>query len=544
MTYNTTAMIKSALSGAITRVAQAVWFERASRASFSTHDAAIAGKNTVKGELFLPTGTYAETLRIVATTKDAVSIIGEHRGTVLQATSDGGWAIEIWPIHKNQGHFQPIVERIVMSSTGRKKNGIFVGRQTGASLRDLAAYQCLIGFLSSGNFYGVYENLRAYECDVGFLFGTYESADGSITDLVDADGATTTVVPDTTDEAEQNGHAGNKALIGTTARGNRIGIAHVGATQLVPEMTYIKPTVESNDIGLLVTDRQTLLIDPWFENNGTTGTLDFNGETYPQAGIVVTKTGQNSDNQNIEPRVNIVGGKLDRIYVGAGASVSIDGNARLTAVPTVEAGGGFDAGRVQADNLAIPYVIRRPSPLIQSGSGRGVLCYAPMRSVKTYAQPIGGEIVVADDCAGSGFVSSLVAASGADATFEVSGGVFGSTCLQLSAANGEGLAFSFTPATGYFYVLLANILAPADVEMKHTGLSGFWPVVPIALPANRWVTTCTISKSYASAGVANLLFNTTGEETIKIGGLMVARFAASADAAAFVDSSLFHMTEA
>lgn len=522
------------------------------------------------GTMNLTAGAYKGTFVVGPYGSDGQSLIGDGAATSVDADTIGGWAV-VSPFYdpSDIADTIPTVERMLLTSSDRKSGGLAVYRKKSVQGNHLYFDNLLVGLATAGNYYFGYSHLYVNNCDVGIVQGNHTG--GTISDLIDGDGNATSI---SYPEVPAGGHPANKTWENLQIRTCRIGMALEGPSNL-----FTKGVVEGCNIGVLCRDGQFIFNDYWFEANGATEntqppnnpavTQDFNGATYPSCDLVLRNDGTSGAaglGQSTTATVN--GGRIGKVDVGSGCQLLLDDNVLLVAPDlediTIADGGSIVGNRVIADQVAMPFLCYRPTPKLVY-AGRHVTCRAVPKTNRVYgAQPHGGKILVADDCCGDAAFTSArfnVFNPAGSKHFGVAGGLFPEQKHFVVDAKISGDAAptyaDIEPdpldvvADSYFYVMYLAIKLHEDGTINPNTGSDTQQIfqssskISIPYPAGEWVTAAWVGASRADATKMRMTFDdlaTAGE--VALGGIQVVRFANRHDAAEYIASPDFYMTEA
>jgi hypothetical protein len=164
-----------------------------------------------------------------------VSLLGARQQTVIQAATEGGYAIyypEPPPWTANQWQ-RPFLQGIAVAGASRTRGGLKIENKVGVDLIDFAAYQCSAGVWSAENFYGTWDRLIIVDNEVGLHFTS--NADGN--------------------------HTGNKRIIAFHGRLNGIAVL---AEKRVARTAFYGGTIEANRTGVVF---DFDVIDHWNDVN-------------------------------------------------------------------------------------------------------------------------------------------------------------------------------------------------------------------------------------------------------------------------------------
>ncbi|MFG6637179.1 hypothetical protein ACGYJ8_14565 [Sulfitobacter sp. 1A12126] len=515
------------------------------------------------GSVALGSGTFAGVWDMNPPNQDGLSIVGNEQATTLNAGADGAWAMIYRKTSGTISRSIPTVRDLTFTGSNRKRNGLFVTRQQSIQADNLTFDDMLVGELWLGNYYfggsGRYYN----QCDVGLATGFASGT--TLTDLIDGDGAATTV---TLPEGGWTGHHGNKIWRNFQFKECRIGAALTG-----PSHVLDKWTLEKNNIGILMRDGNFRLNECWLESNGAAATdgaaipaatHDFAGETYPCAAIVMRNLNASGSGVGNATFAHINGGRFDGLDVGTDCHAHLDGSVLVNGPVSIGTGGSVVGDRVVADHRALPFLCKRPTPsLVQEG--RYITTYCPPKTNRVYGvKPNGGEILIADDCTGAALTSSRwnITYTNTALVYEVAGGLFAEqkhiTGEFKASADSPWSRISLQPPTteivadSDFYVLYLAVKMPVDgLEINPsrgaTSTQLYYSSgtrVSLSPPAGEWVTLCYSGPSRNAAVNPDMAIeNLSSAGVLAFGGIQFARFANRHDAAEFIASPNFYMTE-
>ncbi len=494
----------------------------------------LAVHNAGGGIIKFGAGEYVGTFPLTTSVVDTVSIEGVYGATILRAPTDGAFALTL----KNnqfppEPFYAPMIRNIGFSGNNASgvKNyrcGIYAPRRV--HLENVVFHRCLIGMVQTDNYYGHWIGLNFDDCDIGLLQGTYGTGNETITDLVNgAGGAATVTLPEAA--ANSAGHSGNKGIYNLRIEQCRIGWAMEGTSSGVPLMLVSKGTIEQCQIGVLMArgSSSARLESIWLENFPTSGTTDFNGNTY-QKGSISSEGGV----------IEVASGRCERIYQSDDGTVRVN-DVFLTVSPT----GKPDLDMVTADLTAFPHVIRRPRNAFQ---GRGISCYTTPKVQRVYnTKPTHGRVLVADDLTGVAAASSKWSKNVGTIAWGESDGFFG-TCIKIPSTDIYGINFDISGdiTDDKFYVVTMGVFTPEAATLEVVNLANSWGP-PLLMPANEWTTLCMVSQF--TNGIGGGLDpriaweGLTGTQDILYSGFQVLEFDTADAAANHCATNFFYMTE-
>jgi hypothetical protein len=480
------------------------------------------------GTLFLPAGTYYGTCRLARTGVTTCDLRGE-RGTRMAAAANGGFAVTVGSVYAN-----PTIDTITFVGVDIQRGGICAAERM--NLQNIFFHRCIIGLVSTDNYYGHFSDIEFFQCDVGMIFGIYTESARTITDLVSefADGLSVTLP---VFAANPEGHAGNKLLTNIKMQQVRVGILMEGAPS-VPLMNIVKGSFEQCQVGIASLTGGATCHSMWFEANGNTGTVPLNGHTLKKASIYMAGGGLTlSSGTTLFGVIKTDPGPIE---------VAID-DVSFFEKPDFHAETGYFINRAYADTIHIPYVIERPMPALNNN--RAIWCYGRHKAVKRYVPPINGDVMISESFEGSALVSTRVTVAGTK-TFETAGGLWPSQkCLQTVTAADSGIVLILlNRGSGVKNCILTLTLKSDKAMTLFMPNFGFTFVVEngqIPIPANKWVTVVVHGRATLPLDGDSWINFTdfSGDATVQLSALQLLTFDSRGLAAEAVAEPFFYVNE-
>ncbi|WP_210530258.1 glycosyl hydrolase family 28-related protein [Rubellimicrobium arenae] len=508
--------------------------------------AAAAGGGTI----YAPGGTYVlhEFALTTASSSVPVALVGDYGATVIRARDAGKFAVTLGQSAFSQSWWGVSLRDLQFSGyvggTKRMGCGLYAPREH--RLENVSFTECLIGLVTGDNYYYGGRNLNLRDCFVGILNGTFGTGATTIGDLVNGAGSTVSVTLPFA-MANAGGHSGNKHWDTIRINSCDIGLAGLGATVNTPHNLLTKASIESCGIGLLCIRGGFRLVQPWFENNATSGTVTFNGATYEKGAVVAGTAAPTGDlYESFGGQVAVDGGRVGRMVARDGGSIYVDGLANLFEADVTEIGTGrVRMDRVLTDNRSVSCLVQRPMPV--HSTGRAIVARVPAKTEKTWGlRPFGGRLLIAEPFTGAALTSGKLSTT-APLAFGQVGGVLPeqkhATVTSADFGFNLGIAADFAP--GEFYAIYLMMRAAQPLSFTGVNVSGFVAALSnqIAHPIGEWFGLGIVTRSQASAGTPRLRMQSATAGALDFGGLQVARFPNRLDAGEFMAEARFFMTE-